>query len=173
MSGLPGNETRPAGRRVVIRIINQVRAFAVTQPGYLLATASAFTHIEEDSMMEPGVPVFDRRDAEIYGWRLEPGKEGDLCLRVTDGRGAICFPPGTRITHRGGGDMSMRQTVQVIDLEGSVDPDGNVWLADGVIATEEKVEPTATSTPSSSRPAGSCGGRVVSSCTRASNSRAS
>jgi hypothetical protein len=93
-------------------------------------------------MMEPGVPVFDRRDAEIYGWRFEPGKNGDLWLRVIDGRGAICFPPGTHITHSGNGDMTMSQTVQVIDLEGSVDSDGSVWLSDGVVATDEKVEPT-------------------------------
>ena len=33
--------------------------------------------------MEPGVPVFDPRDAEIYGWRFEPGEEGNLWLRVT------------------------------------------------------------------------------------------
>ena len=25
--------------------------------------------------MEPGVPVFDPRDAEIYGWRFEPTRK--------------------------------------------------------------------------------------------------
>ena len=90
--------------------------------------------------MEPGVPVFDPADAEIYGWRFEPDPDGSLWLRVIDGRGAICFRPGTHITHNGNGNMTM--SVQITDLEGSVDPDGNAWLSDGVVVTDEKVTPT-------------------------------
>jgi hypothetical protein len=91
-------------------------------------------------MMEPGVPVFDPADAEIYGWRFEPDSEGNLWLRVIDGRGAVCFKPGTHITHDGGGNM--RGNAQITDLEGSVDPDGNAWLSEGVQVTDEHVTPT-------------------------------
>jgi hypothetical protein len=91
-------------------------------------------------MLEPGVPVFDLADAEMYGWRFEPDLEGNLWLRVIDGRGAICFRPGGHLTHDGDGNM--RGSVQVIDLEGSLDPDGNAWLSDGVQVTGECVRPT-------------------------------
>jgi len=52
-------------------------------------------------MMEPGVPVFDRHDAEIYGWSFEPDEEGNLWLRVIDDQAAICFRPGSNLTFDG------------------------------------------------------------------------
>jgi hypothetical protein len=92
--------------------------------------------------MEPGVPVFDLGDAKIYGWEFEPDSKGNLLLRVLDGRGSICLPPGTGIRHTSGGNMTGSPTVQVTDLEISVDPDGNAWLSEGVEVTDEHVTPT-------------------------------
>jgi hypothetical protein len=90
--------------------------------------------------MEPGVPVLEPRDAEIYGWEFEPDSKGNLWLRVMDGRGAVCFKPGTHLTYAGEGNLS--GSAPFNDLEGSVDPDGNLWLSDGVQVTEEHVTPT-------------------------------
>jgi hypothetical protein len=36
----------------------------------------------------------------------------------------------------------MRGNAQITDLEGSVDPDGNAWLSEGVQVTDEHVTPT-------------------------------
>jgi hypothetical protein len=47
---------------------------------------------------------------KVYGWQFEPDSKGNLWLRVIDGRAAICFPPGTHITHNGGGNMTQSQT---------------------------------------------------------------
>lgn len=52
-------------------------------------------------MIVPGLPVFGPGDAEVYGWRFEPDKEGNLWLRVIDGQSAICFSPGTNLTFDG------------------------------------------------------------------------
>jgi hypothetical protein len=90
--------------------------------------------------MERNVPVFGPADARMYGWQIEPDSKGNLWLRVIDGRGSICFPPGTHITHADNGNM--RGNAQINDLEGSVDPDGHAWLSDGVVATDESVTPT-------------------------------
>jgi len=91
-------------------------------------------------MMEPGVPVMDPGDAEIYGWRFEPDAEGNLRLRVIDGQGSVFFRPGTHITHNGNGNMT--GSVQYTGLEGSVDQDGNAWLSEGGKVTDEKVSLT-------------------------------
>ena len=90
--------------------------------------------------MEPGVPVVDSSDARLYGWQFDPDAEGNLWLRVIDGRGAICFRPGTHITHTGNGNV--RGNAQITDLEGSVDPDGNVWLSEGTVVTDTTATPT-------------------------------
>lgn len=92
--------------------------------------------------MEPGVPVLGPADAEMYGWQFGPDSKGNLWLRVIDGRGAICLPPGTNIMHTSGGNMTMSPTVQVTDLVGSVDADGHAWLSDGVEVTGTSVTPT-------------------------------
>ena len=91
-------------------------------------------------MMEPGVPVMDPGDAEIYGWRFEPDAEGNLWLRAIDGLGSVFFRPGTHITHNGNGNMT--GSVQVTSLEGSVDQDGNAWLSEGGKITDEKLSLT-------------------------------
>jgi hypothetical protein len=91
-------------------------------------------------MMEPGVPVMDPGDAEIYGWRFERDAEGNFWLRVIDGQGSVFFRPGTHITHDGNGNM--RGNVQITGLEGSVDQDGNTWLSEGGQVTDEKVSLT-------------------------------
>lgn len=91
-------------------------------------------------MTVPGLPVFDPGDAEIYGWRIAPDREGNLIIEVIDGVGSIFLPPGSHITHHGNGDIQAR--VVITDLEGSVDQDGNAWLSSGGEVTDEKVSLT-------------------------------
>jgi hypothetical protein len=62
-------------------------------------------------MMEPNVPVFDRRDAEIYGWRFDPGLK--VMLVTTQGSGSagsLYFrePPGPPMRHDQPGDHDQR-----------------------------------------------------------------
>jgi hypothetical protein len=121
-------------------------------------------------MTVPGLPVFDPGDAEIYGWRVAPDREGNLIIEVIDGVGSIVFPPGGHLTHNGNGDIKAR--VVMNDLEGSVDQDGNAWLSSGGEVTDEKVSLTRNIRAIISRPAASCGGRAASCCTKASSSPA-
>lgn len=87
-------------------------------------------------MMEPGVPVFDRRDAEIYGWRFEPDEEGNLWLRVIDGQGAICFSPGSNLTFDG---QQLHGNAPFTGLDGWIHPHGDLWLSVGTEFTERGV----------------------------------
>jgi hypothetical protein len=91
-------------------------------------------------MTVPGLPVLDPGDAEIYGWRVAPDREGNLIIEVIDGVGSIVFPPGGHLTHNGNGDIKAR--VVMTDLEGSVDQDGNAWLSSDGKVTDEKVSLT-------------------------------
>jgi hypothetical protein len=88
-------------------------------------------------MMEPGVPVFDRRDAEIYGWRFEPDAEGNLWLRVIDGQGAICFRSGSHLTFDGDGNL--HGNAPFTGLDGWIHPDGDLWLSEGTQISEKGV----------------------------------
>lgn len=92
--------------------------------------------------MERSVPVLGPNDAKLYGWEFGPDSKGDLWLRVLDGRGAICLPPGTNITHTSGGNLTRSPTVQVTGLVESVDPDGYAWLSEGMVVTATSATPT-------------------------------
>jgi len=84
-------------------------------------------------MMEPGVPVFDRHDAEIYGWSFEPDEEGNLWLRVIDDQAAICFRPGSNLTFDG---ENLHGNAPFTGLDGTIHPDGDLWLSVGTETTE-------------------------------------
>jgi len=91
-------------------------------------------------MTVPGVPALDPGDAESHGWRITPDSAGNLWFGVIEGQGAICFRPGTNITHDGGG--AIRGDGAVIGLVSSVDPDGYLWLSEGGDVTAGKVSLT-------------------------------
>jgi hypothetical protein len=82
---------------------------------------------------EPSLPVLFLRDAEIYGWRFEPDEEDNLWLRVIDGQAAICFRPGSSLTFDG---ENLRGNAPFNGLDGTIHPDGDLWLSVGTETTE-------------------------------------